>query len=294
MRHRLSTAILLLLVFLERGQAQTTIVTPGAAQGQPGRVSEANYGPPTFVEIETIDFSESYQGRHVITEGEISSLQPGRSWTVGRAGTKLLLIPGNHFDATDLDRAIGRRVQVRGIVRKLRPKEYLPGPNGQKVDLDLLEDPILPVLPAPSSSLPRISITAFALIDRTYDGTFKREPSHGGIGRQILDDPASHVGKKARILGQFRGRNLFGDLPEGSARTPDDWVLKDGDTAMWVTGKAPKGNGWKLDPAYKGDTKSWLEVEGKPEVVKGIVYINASFVMMTKTPPDAKVEPSPR
>ncbi len=71
-------------------------------------------------------------------------------------------------------------------------------------------------------------------------------------------------------------------------------MLKDGDTAMWVMGKTPKGQGWKLDLDYKGDAKNWLEVEGKPEVVNGLVYLKASRVMMSKAPASARAEPPPR
>ena len=71
-------------------------------------------------------------------------------------------------------------------------------------------------------------------------------------------------------------------------------MLKDGDTAMWVMGKTPRGEGWKLDLDYKGDTKNWLEVEGKPEVVNGIVYLKASHVMMSKAPEAVKATPPPR
>ena len=110
------------------------------------------------------------------------------------------------------------------------------------------------------------------------------------MGRRILDEPSAFSGKTARIMGQFRGRNLFGDLPANSARTKDAWVLKDGDTAMWVTGKLPKGDGWKLDLDYKGDTKNWLEVEGKPEVVNGIVHLKASKVFMTRPPAGERPE----
>ncbi len=95
-------------------------------------------------------------------------------------------------------------------------------------------------------------------------------------------------------VGQFRGRNLFGDLPEKSARNSQDWVLKDGDAAIWVTGKAPRGDGWKLDLEYKGDSKTWLEVTGKPEVMNGIVYLKASRVIPTKAPGSERRGPEPR
>ena len=121
----------------------------------------------------------------------------------------------------------------------------------------------------------------FAIRDRTPSDGFKREES-SGIGRRILEDPTAYGRKTTRIVGQFRGRNFFGDLPSGSGRGKDDWVLKDGDVAISVTGKDPKGDGWELDPDYKGDSKRWLEVEGKPEIVNGIIYLKASRVLIAK------------
>ncbi|MEO8360023.1 MAG: hypothetical protein ABI672_08340 [Vicinamibacteria bacterium] len=294
MRAPASAVVLGLCLLSQQGQAQVTQTAPGQ-RPRPERTSDSDYGPPRLVEIESLVLFEGYQGQHILTEGEVEEITPGRYWGLRAAGSELLLIPSHEFNASDFDRAVGRRVQVRGIARKIRPKEYVDGPGGRKVDRDLLDDPSLPVLPEPSEIRPRMSVTVFALKDRTYDSAPKNEPRSGGLARQILDDPGSYLGKKARVYGQFRGRNLFGDLPEGSARTPDDWVLKDGDTAMWVTGKEAKGKGWKLDPAYKGDTKNWLEVAGKPEVSNGVVYLKASDVVMAKAPASGtSASPSPK
>jgi hypothetical protein len=219
----------------------------------------------------------------VITEGEVSPFEPGRYWTLGRGTTRLLIIPGREFDASELDKVAGRRTEVRGIVRSIREKQYI-GPTG--VDLDLVEDPLLPPMPPPQfeRGWPRVSITVFSIRDRTNPETVRPREVGSGIGWQILQDPASYLGKKTRVYGQFRGRNLFGDLPAVSARGKDDWVLKDGDTAMWVMGKEPKGEGWKLNLDYKGDSKSWLDVEGKPEVQNGVLYLKANRVLMSKAP----------
>jgi hypothetical protein len=86
------------------------------------------------------------------------------------------------------------------------------------------------------------------------------------------------------VVGLFAGRNLFGDLPEGSARTPGDWVLKLGPSAVWVTGKKPEGKGWRLDPAYKGDTVRWLQVTGRVETQGDITYLRATKVALTAPP----------
>jgi len=272
-------------------EAQVTLIAPGSDQGKAGRPSEANYGPARPIDIDALFMMpETYQRSHVIVEGEISEVAD--HWTVRGGGAVVLLIPARGFDPGDFDQAEGKsRVEVRGVVRVLRDKQYV-GPT--RTDLDLIEDPILPPLPAPRLDLPRVSITVFALRDRTTPGEFKSKETSGGMGRQILDEPSAYSGKTTKILGQFRGRNLFGDLPAGSARGKDDWVLKDGDTAVWVMGKAPKGDGWKLDLDYKGDSKNWLEVEGKPEVVNGVVYFKASKVVPRKAPGSEKSGAPPR
>ena len=283
MRSRLLALALCLLAPGVR--AQVIFTAPGSDQGKAVRPSDANYGPARPVDMDALFLSpEAYLRNHVIVEGEVSKASD--HWTLREGGTTLLLIPGREFDVDDLEKAMGRkRVEVRGIVRVLRPKEYI-GPT--KVDVDLVEDPTLPPLPAPRLDLPRISITVFALRDRTTPIEFKSKETSGGMGRQILDEPSAYSGKATKILGQFRGRNLFGDLPAESARGKDDWVLKDGDTAVWVMGKAPKGDGWKLDLNYKGDSKTWLEVEGKPEVINGVVYLKASRVVPRKAPAPEK------
>ncbi len=290
-RGRLVLALILLAL---SARAQVTIVAPGVPQpGGGARQSDANYGPPRLVELEALVLGDGYQRAHVLTEGEVSPFENGRYWTLGHSTTRILVIPGRDFDPSELDRVAGRRTEVRGIVRLIREKQYV-GPTGQ--DLDLIEDPLLPPLPPPrfEQGWPRISITVFAIRDRTNPETMRAKEVGGGVGWQILQEPTAYLGKKTRIYGQFRGRNLFGDLPAGSARSKDDWVLKDGDTAIWVVGKTPKGEGWKLDPEYKGDSKNWLEVEGKPEVVNGVVYLKASMVLMSKAPGKEKPEPPSR
>jgi len=255
----------------------------GTAPGVPqNRVSDRNYGKPRVAEIEAILISDGYQRAHVIVEGELNRFLSGDYWTLGKPGSQLLVIKALELDPTELDRLVGHRVEARGIVRLIREKEYMRG-----VDLDLIEDPTLPPMPPPmfDQGWPRISLTALEVRDREYPGRKRPMATEGGFARQILDDPGSYLGKKVRVYGQFRGRNLFGDLPPTTARGQGDWVLKDGDTALWVVGKEPKGQGWKLDLQYRGDSKNWLDVEGKPEVENGVLYLKASKVLMSKAPP---------
>ena len=74
----------------------------------------------------------------------------------------------------------------------------------------------------------------------------------------LVTKPGRLDGKAVRVRGQFRGQNLFGDLPSASRRRSADWVIKDDVFAVWVTGKKPKGSGWRFDAGLKRDTGKWL------------------------------------
>lgn len=180
----------------------------------------------------------------------------------------LLFIPGYGLLRDDLKQVLGSELSVRGIVRMLRAR-------GESI-ADA-QSPELPPLPAQAPDLPRVSITVLTL---SMSGKPRESIDGQNFAKQVLADPSKFAGKPIRILGQFRGNNLFGDLPEETRRKPGDWVVKDGENAIWVTDRPPKGKGFALDPDYKGDSSRWLEVEGKPEVVNGVLYLRASKVML--------------
>jgi hypothetical protein len=260
--------------------AATLALAQAPNTGPPQRQGDSDYGPPRVVDLDQVVFvPESYQRSHVIVVGDLGMLQANQYWTLTQGTGRVLLIPGHGMAADDINPMMGARVEVRGIVRFIRKKEYVMG-----VDLDLIEDPGLPPLPEPSLMLPRVSITILGLGDREPRESRRSRKAAETMAYEILDSPADYVGKTVRIHGQFRGRNLFGDLPTGTERTRDDWVLKDGDLSLWVTGKAPRGKGFSLDPEYKGDSVRWLVVAGKPEVANGIVYLRASKVTLSSPP----------
>jgi hypothetical protein len=87
-----------------------------------------------------------------------------------------------------------------------------------------------------------------------------------------------------RVRGQFRGRNLFGDLPGESRRGSSDWVIQDQGVAVWVTGKAPKGSGWSLDLDSRSESVRWVEVEGEVAARDGFVYVKAKSVSLVAGP----------
>ena len=66
--------------------------------------------------------------------------------------------------------------------------------------------------------------------------------------RALAMEPARFDGQKVTITGQFRGRNLFGDLPEAPAQNRFQFVLRSGDAAVWVMGLQSKGKTFNFDP----------------------------------------------
>ncbi len=103
----------------------------------------------------------------------------------------------------------------------------------------------------------------------------------------LVGRPARLAKETVRVRGQFRGKNLFGDLVVAGAPA-DGWVIKEGESAVWVSGRRPKGDGWSLDPESKSDTAKWVEVVGKVETRDGVTFLRASQVALVPAPkPDS-------
>lgn len=109
--------------------------------------------------------------------------------------------------------------------------------------------------------------------------------------RELLKDPTPHLGKQVVVLGKFRGSNLYGDLSIKDKRTPRDFVIKVADAAIWVTGRRPRGKGFRLDPTKRRDTGEWLRVIGQPFDEGGKVYLRAVKVEIAEEPDDPDLEP---
>ena len=79
------------------------------------------------------------------------------------------------------------------------------------------------------------------------------------------------------VAGQFRARNLYGDLPQAppeAAKPKGEFVIKSADAAIWVLGKQPKGHGFRSTPQSRIDTHRWLEVTGVVRPARGLVWID--------------------
>ena len=102
--------------------------------------------------------------------------------------------------------------------------------------------------------------------------------------RAIALTPDAYEGREVRVIGRFKGRNLYGELPQALGKGKWDFVLQSADGALWVTGVRPRGKGFDLDPAARVDTGRWLEVKGIVERVGNVIYINATAVQEATAP----------
>jgi hypothetical protein len=91
--------------------------------------------------------------------------------------------------------------------------------------------------------------------------------------RGIVLDPARYRDQTVTVTGQFSGRNLLGDLPNGPGRSRWDFVLRSADAALWVSGAEPKGKDFNLSLDRRRDTDEWLRVTGTLRQGGGLQWI---------------------
>jgi hypothetical protein len=107
-----------------------------------------------------------------------------------------------------------------------------------------------------------------------------RAGSKGSSLEPLVRYPKGAEGSEVTVQGIFRGANLFEDLEPESRRRASDWVLQDGPFSIWVTGKAPKGNCFSLDPWSRADCIYKLRVTGTVETKNDYVYLRATAVQL--------------
>ena len=102
--------------------------------------------------------------------------------------------------------------------------------------------------------------------------------------RGIVMTPARFADRGVTVAGRFRGRNLFGDLPNALNLSRWDFVLQSSDAAIWVSGLRPRGQGFELDAGAKMDTGRFLEVSGTVHVEASKVWIAGESLRLGRPP----------
>jgi Bacterial Ig-like domain len=102
--------------------------------------------------------------------------------------------------------------------------------------------------------------------------------------RDVVLDVGKYVDKPVTLTGQFRGRNLYGDLPQAPGLSRWDFVLKSADAALWVTGTQPRGKGFDLNVSARIDTGRWLEASGVVKHGRGLIWLESVKIVAAQAP----------
>jgi hypothetical protein len=240
---------------------------------------EAQYGKPVDVALSDLAFDpEQYMNRAIKTKGRLqTSFESRDAYTLTDAGAEALIMPVSDVRVVFDDESrkwLGQQIEITGVVTGNLASSTGSNPQGRAT----------------------VVITFWG-----FTGPDERDPKDrkGPIVdvslESLLSNPGKNDGKMVRVFGQFRGRNLYGDLPSKSQASSDDWVIKDDLFAVWVSGKKSKGSGWALDASLKRDTGKWMEVLGRPETRNGVVYVRAIEVKLSsgKTAAALPAQPPP-
>jgi hypothetical protein len=102
--------------------------------------------------------------------------------------------------------------------------------------------------------------------------------------RAVAMEPERFADQTISLVGQFRGRNLFGDLPEAPVQHRHSFVLRSGDAAVWVTGVQPRGRDFSFDPARRLDTGRWVKIAGTVNSAKGLTWLEGTSIELAPEP----------
>ena len=108
--------------------------------------------------------------------------------------------------------------------------------------------------------------------------------------RHVALDPGRYADQEVTVVGRFRGKNLYGDMPEAPGKGRWDFVLQSADASIWVTGRRPKGDGFDLNVENRVDTGRWLEVAGVVREERGMAILEATAVRAGRPPAESAPE----
>ena len=127
----------------------------------------------------------------------------------------------------------------------------------------------------------------FVILGATFiEGSLPPSPTI----RAIALSPDKYDGRDVTLTGRFKGRNLYGDVPQGIAKSKWDFILQSADGAIWVTGVRPKGKDFDLDPGARVDTGRWLEVKGTIQRDGPMVWLVGKDVRLATAPAEVPIE----
>jgi hypothetical protein len=119
-------------------------------------------------------------------------------------------------------------------------------------------------------------------------GVTPAPPATGSVSvRALALQPWKFAGQTVTVVGNFRGRNLFGDLPDAPQKGRYDFVIRNAEGAVWVTGVRPRGRGFDLDVDRRLDSNRWVEVTGSVVHDRGLVRVEGTRIAAATAPTEA-------
>ncbi len=113
--------------------------------------------------------------------------------------------------------------------------------------------------------------------------------------RSVVLEGAHADGRQVTLIGQFAGRNLFGDLPRSPGLGRWDFVIRSAGAAIWVSGMQPRGKDFDFDPDRRVDSNRWLQVTGTVREQHGLMLVQATRLALsqpgTSEPADGATQP---
>jgi hypothetical protein len=122
------------------------------------------------------------------------------------------------------------------------------------------------------------------------DNATTAEPLKDPSLRAVALDPGHFVDQEVTIIGRFRGKNLYGDLPEAAGKGRYDFVLQSADASLWVTNRRPKGDGFDLNVENRVDAGRWLEIAGVVKEERGMAVVEATQIRLGRPPAESAPE----
>ena len=120
------------------------------------------------------------------------------------------------------------------------------------------------------------------------DGVRPATPPPAPTIHALALDPGRYGGQRITVSGRFRGRNLYGDLPQAPGQSLWDFVIRSADAAVWVTGMEPRGRDFRLSVDARADTGQWLSVTGTVRHTDGLTWLEATLIEPT-SPQDTEL-----
>ncbi|MFN8471560.1 MAG: SH3 domain-containing protein [Anaerolineae bacterium] len=108
-------------------------------------------------------------------------------------------------------------------------------------------------------------------------------PTAGQTVSDVLKNSGRYQNQSISVSGRYHGRDVKGELKGQTAVTVNDWVLSDGISAIWVTGRGPAD----LSLSGSQDIDTPLVVEGTLRDIGGKMVLDARTVVVAGRAPVA-------